>query len=132
MGANVERAGSAGINKKHQVLVAQIRRGNGVSPRSVPHAPPLIHAIPEGGLQQFGAQIDIQGTDRGAEGVKWGSTFWEQPGSHGTGDRHTGTGRGDRSGCGKSTGIGKGKILGNRFLDQLGQASVRQANYIAK
>ena len=51
MVANVKRAGFAGINKKNQVLVTQIQRGHGVSPRNVPHAPPSIHAITAGGLQ---------------------------------------------------------------------------------
>ena len=48
---NVERSGSAGTDQEHQVLVTQIRRGHGVSSRSVPHASPSIHAFPEGGLQ---------------------------------------------------------------------------------
>ena len=51
MGTNVKRAGSAGINKKHQVLVTQIRRGHKVSPGIVPHTPPSINAIPAGGLK---------------------------------------------------------------------------------
>ena len=51
MGTNIEQAGSSGINKNHQVLVAQIRREHGVSPRSVPHAPPSIHYIQVGILQ---------------------------------------------------------------------------------
>ena len=51
MARNVERVGPDRINKKHQALVAKIRQGHGVSPRSASHAPPLIHAIPEGGRQ---------------------------------------------------------------------------------
>ena len=39
---NVERAGSAGIDKEHQILVAQIRRVHVVSTCSVSHAPPLL------------------------------------------------------------------------------------------
>ena len=54
VGANVERAGSAGTHKKHKVLVAQMRRGHGVPPRIVSHAPRSLHAVPEGGLQQLG------------------------------------------------------------------------------
>ena len=66
MVANVERARSAGINKKHQVLVTKIQRGHRVSPRIVPHAPLLIRAIPAGGLQQLGVQTKVQVTDQGA------------------------------------------------------------------
>ena len=51
VGANFERAGSSGTDKKHKVLVAQIQRGHGVSSRSVPHAPPSLHDVPAGGLQ---------------------------------------------------------------------------------
>ena len=51
MGRNVERAGPAWTNKKHQVLVAQIQQEHGVSPCRISHTPPLIRDILERGLQ---------------------------------------------------------------------------------
>ena len=53
VGANVERTGSSGTHKNHKVLVAKIRRGHGVPPCSVSHAPPSLHVVLTGGLQQL-------------------------------------------------------------------------------
>ena len=76
--------------------------------------------------QRFKEQIEV------LEAYNGGGPIWEQPGSHGKGDCRTGTGHGDRRRRGKTANVGEGKIIGDRFLTHLGQASVQRDHPIAQ
>ena len=64
MGDGVQQAEPDQATKKHSVLVVQILQEQIVS-----YAPPSLHALPPGGLQQLGIQTTVQISNRGVRGM---------------------------------------------------------------